>query len=250
MDGVNAHNGRVGRSAQLPGWALLLAVSVLVMGCSAPSNGRATVPSGSQEAAVPDPATQRLWDAIAAGDHAAALAAIADGAELEARDGTGGTPLIAATKAERTDLALALLEAGADPNAKDDIQDSAYLYAGARGLNEILLATLEHGADVTSTNRYGGTALIPASERGQVETVRILLAAGVDVNHINRLNWTALHEAIVLGDGSAEHIEVVRLLLDGGADPTIPDGEGVLPRDLAASRGYHAMVTLIDEARG
>lgn len=197
---------------------------------------------------MPNPATDRLWKAVAADDRAAALSAISDGAELQARDGAGATPLVAATKAGRTELALALLEAGADPDAKDDLQDSAYLYAGARGLNEILLATLDHGADVTSTNRYGGTALIPASERGLVETVRILLAAGVDVNHVNRLNWTALHEAIVLGDGSANHIEVVRLLLEGGADPAIPDGDGVRPRELAATRGYTAMVTLIDAA--
>lgn len=195
-------------------------------------------------------ATARLWQSLRSGDADAARTAIADGADVESRDAEGATPLVVATKRNDLELARVLLDAGADPNAKDAIQDSAYLYAGAEGLDDILKLTLAHGADVTSTNRYGGTALIPASEHGHVSTVRILLRAGVPVNHINNLGWTALHEAIVLGTGSADHIEVVRMLLDAGADARIPDGNGVLPRALGAARGYDAIVALIDDANG
>jgi len=159
------------------------------------------------------------------------------------------TALVAATKANHIDAARALIDAGADVNAKDDIQDSAYLYAGARGHDEILRLTLDHGADLTSTNRFGGTALIPASERGLLSTIEILLDAGVDPDHINNLNWTALHEAIVLGDGSDAYVDVVRTLIDGGADITIRDGDGVLPVDLARSRGYDAIVALLEADR-
>lgn len=195
-------------------------------------------------------ATARLWRSVEHNDPAGAKTAIADGADLESRGANDATPLVAATKCNSVELARVLLQAGADPNATDAIQDSAYLYAGAEGLDDILRLTLAHGAEVTSTNRYGGTALIPASEHGHVSTVRILLEAGVPVDHINNLNWTALHEAIVLGTGSADHIEVVRLLLAAGADPTIPDGDGVLPRRLALARGYDAIVRLIDHATG
>ena len=76
--------------------------------------------------------------------------------------------------------------------------------------------------------------------------MRILLEAGVDPNHVNNLNWTALHEAIVLGDGSRAYVDVVRALIDGGADVTIPDGDGTLPRELAESRGYDEIVAEID----
>lgn len=68
------------------------------------------------------------------------------------------------------------------------------------------------------------------------------------VNHVNNLGWTALHEAIVLGNGSVDHIEVVRMLLAAGADPSIPDGDGVLPKDLAAEPGYDEIVDLIENA--
>ncbi|MPT15727.1 MAG: ankyrin repeat domain-containing protein [Microbacterium sp.] len=202
-------------------------------------------PSSPHTAPIPEvpmtDATSDLLAAAAAGDADAVRRALDAGADIEARGDGGMTPLITATKANHVDAARLLIEAGADVNAKDDIQDSAYLYAGARGHDGILRMTLAHGADLRSTNRFGGTALIPASERGLLPTVEILLEAGVDPDHINNLGWTALHEAIVLGDGSARYVEVVRALLDGGADATIRDGDGVLPVDLATDRGYDAI---------
>ena len=99
-----------------------------------------------------------------------------------------------------------------------------------------------------STNRYGGTALIPASRHAHVAVVRMLIAAGVPVNHVNDLGWTALHEAIVLGNGDADHVTVVRLLLAAGADQGIPDKDGVLPRALAAERGFDEIVTVLDRS--
>ncbi|KAB1866779.1 hypothetical protein F6A08_02905 [Microbacterium algeriense] len=211
-------------------------------GCTATPDPSATDPHPPTQEATMTDATRALLAAAAAGDETTVRSAIETGADIEARGSGGMTPLVAATKANHTAAARVLIEAGADVNAKDDMQDSAYLYAGARGHDEILRLTLEHGADLTSTNRFGGTALIPAAERGLLSTIRILLGAGVDPNHVNNLNWTALHEAIVLGDGSATYVEVVRTLLDGGADAGIRDGDGVLPVDLAAARGYDAIV--------
>ncbi|MCE4027730.1 MULTISPECIES: ankyrin repeat domain-containing protein [unclassified Microbacterium] len=236
--------------------------ALLLAGCAASATEAVGVPTVTSTppstAPAPSPAQRteaemtalnsRLFEAASTGDAEAVRAAIAEGADLEARGSGGMTALIAATKGNRIDAALALIDAGADVNAKDDIVDSAYLYAGARGHDEILRATLEHGADLRSTNRYGGTALIPASERGHLGTVKILLAAGVDPNHVNNLNWTALHEAIVLGDGSKTYVDIVRTLIAGGADITIRDGDGVLPRDLAAARGYRDIVAAIDKA--
>lgn len=219
----------------------LIGLTLALAGC-APDQPR---PTQTTEATMSD-ATQDLLAAAASGDADGVRAAVAAGADIEARGQGGMTPLVAATKANHVEAARVLIEAGADVNAKDDIQDSAYLYAGARGHDEILRLTLEHGADLNSTNRFGGTALIPASERGLLPTVEILLKAGVDPDHINNLGWTALHEAIVLGDGSDRYVQVVRALIDGGADISIPDGDGVLPRDLAAERGYDAIVAELE----
>ncbi len=192
-------------------------------------------------------ATDALIAAVEADDPDAAATAIADGADLERRGKDGRTPLVEATKANRVALARVLLAAGADPDAKDDLQDSAYLYAGAEGLNEILRLTLEHGADVKSTNRYGGTALIPASEHRHVDGPDLDQGRGAGRPRQQTV-LTALHEAIVLGDDPQDQVEVVRLLLAAGADPSIPDGDGVVPRRLAADRGYTDIVEAIDQA--
>ncbi|WP_457965418.1 ankyrin repeat domain-containing protein [Arthrobacter sp. D1-29] len=153
--------------------------------------------------------------------------------------------LIAAAKANNVALVTELIGRGGNVNAKDAIQDSAFLYAGAEGFNEVLRLTLDAGADVTSTNRYGGTALIPASEHGHVETVRILLAAGVPVNHVNNLGWTAMQEAILLNNGGPRQQEVVWLLLEAGADPTVRDPQGRTALENAERLGFVEIANLI-----
>lgn len=101
------------------------------------------------------------------------------------------------------------------------------------------------GADLTLTNRYGGIPIIPAAERAQLEMIEYLLTTDIDVNHVNNLGWTALHEAIILGDGSDRYVQTVRLLLAGGADPSIPDGDGISPHDLAEHRGFSRIAALL-----
>ena len=191
-----------------------------------------------------------LLRAAARGDADAIRAEIAAGTPVDTRNTKGETALLVATHQNHVDAARVLIGAGADVNAKDSISDSAYLYAGARGHLEILRMTLENGADLASLNRFGGTALIPAAERGHVETVATLIAAGVDLDHVNKLGWTALMEAVVLADGGPRHRQIVTLLLNAGADPNIPDFEGVTPLQHARARGQDAMAALIAEGGG
>ena len=191
---------------------------------------------------------QALIGAAGRGDLAAVERLIREGASVAARDNRGRTALLVATHGNHVPVARALIAAGADVNAKDDIQDSAFLYAGAEGRIEILKMTLPT-ADLKSTNRYGGTALIPAAHHGHTEAVRILLATAIDKDHVNRLGWTALLEAVILGDGGPVHTEIVRLLVEAGANVNIADREGVTPLQHAKRRGYAAMVRIL-EARG
>ncbi|WP_418907839.1 ankyrin repeat domain-containing protein [Glutamicibacter endophyticus] len=229
----------------LPFLLLTLALAGCTTGSPSPAHSSDATEATATASSSAISATAELRQAVTDSDVAAARQAIARGADLEVRMHNGMTPVIVATKADDTPMALALIEAGADVNAIDDMQDSAFLYAGAEGLDEILAATLAAGADVESVNRYGGTALIPASEHGHVSTVKMLIAAGVPLDHVNNLGWTALHEAIVLGDGGADQLETIRLLLDAGADPQLADGNGVLPVELARRHGYSEIAELL-----
>jgi uncharacterized protein len=190
-------------------------------------------------------AEERLIEAAAAGDTAGVTRLIRDGAPLEARDAGGRTALLAATQGNHIEAARALIRAGADVNAKDGIDDSPYLLAGARGHAGILRLTLAAGADLKSTNRYGGTALTPACHYGHVEAVRVLLGTRIDLNHVNRLGWTCLLEAVILGDGGPRHTEIVRLVLEAGANPSLGDAQGVTPLAHARQRGQKAIVDLL-----
>ena len=58
----------------------------------------------------------------------------------------------------------------------------------------------------------------------------------MDVDHVNNLGWTGLLEAIILGDGGAAHQEIVRLLLEHGADPELADREGITPSPMPGRR--------------
>lgn len=170
------------------------------------------------------------------------------GARVDARDSSGRTALLVATQANAIDAAHALIAAGADVNAKDNIEDSPYLYAAAEGRLEILRMTLEAGADLRSVNRYGGTALIPAAHHGHPDIVRELLKTDIDIDHVNRLGWTALLETIILSDGGTTHVEILKLLVDAGANVSLADRDGVTPLAHAESRSYAEMARILKAA--
>lgn len=201
-------------------------------------------------AGTPPSADQQLIAASTRGDVAGVKALLAGGVGVQARDEHGWTALLAATHANQVEVAALLIAAGSDVNAKDNQQDSPYLYAGAEGRLEILRLTLAAGADLKSTNRFGGTALIPAAEKGHVENVRELLKTKIDVNHVNRLGWTALMETAMKKGRGPVHTEIARLLLAAGANPNLPDHQGVTPLAHAERAGNHAIAALLRAAGG
>ncbi len=174
--------------------------------------------------------------------------ALAAGANVNTRDGSGKSLLLLATIDKRVEMATLLTEKGADVNLQDNIQDSPFLYAGATGQTDLVKLFLAHDARFDVFNRYNGTALIPACERGHVETVKVLVGTkDFPVNHVNRLGWTALMEAIVLGNGSKKYQEIVQLLKDGGADLGIPDHDGITPLQHAQRRGFTEIVRILSK---
>ena len=200
-------------------------------------------------ASGPSDHDQRLLAAAAAGDIDTIREALADGASPDAHDGEGTPATMLATRGHHAEALRVLLDAGADVDAQDATLDNPLLYAGREGFLDIARIASEAEADPTITNRYGGVAHIPASERGHVEVVRYLLdETDIDVDHVNRLGWTALLEAILLSDGGPRHQEIVRLLLDAGADPDLADADGVRPLTHARNRGQTAIVRLLEDA--
>mgnify|MGYP000864627369 CR=1 FL=1 len=98
------------------------------------------------------------------------------------------------------------------------------------------------------TSRYDGTALIAAAHLGHDGVVRQLIAAGAPLDHVNNLHWTAVIESIVLGDGGPRHQATLKALIDAGASLKLADRSGRTPLALARSRGYSAMVKMLEQA--
>jgi uncharacterized protein len=110
-----------------------------------------------------------------------------------------------------------------------------------------LLLALGASAKLT-TSRYDGTALIAAAHLGHDGVVRQLIAAGAPLDHVNNLHWTATIEAVVLGDGGPRHQATLRALVDAGANLALADRTGRTPLELARSRGFDAMVRMLESA--
>ncbi|MFD8888900.1 ankyrin repeat domain-containing protein [Streptomyces sp. NPDC059566] len=190
-----------------------------------------------------------LLDGARRGDAAAVGTALAAGAAVEVRDEELRTPLLLAALGDHVAAAELLVAAGADPNAPDSREDSPWLVTGVTGSVRMMRLLLPAGPDLKQRNRFGGISLIPAAERGHIAYVRAVLdETDIDVDHVNRLGWTALLEAVILGDGGPRHEEVVAALLAAGADPRLPDHDGVAPYEHAARRGFDGMARILKAA--
>ena len=125
--------------------------------------------------------------------------------------GALGRPILHSATDDSTLAALELLlAAGADPNAPDAQGDSALF--GAIQASGATRALVNAGADPNSLDRNGNPVLYTAFLYGTIEVVRILLDSGADMNVSN-----ASREPILLGaySGGAEKL---RLALEAGAD--------------------------------
>jgi ankyrin repeat protein len=174
---------------------------------------------------------------------------IVGGVNPNVRDGHGRTPLIVAGHFGQHDSARALLKGRADPNALDNQRYDLITVAAVRDDARMIRIGLDGGASARNvTSPYDGTALIAASHLGHVAVVRELIAAKAPLDHVNNLGWTALLEAIILGDGGSRHTEIVRLLIEAGANVNIADRGGVTPLGHAKRRGYAQITAILERA--
>ncbi len=111
-------------------------------------------------------------------------------------------------------------------------------------------ALLRRGADVNGPDKRGTTPLYKASVQGETEIVRVLLEAGADPNleSAGETEGTPLCAAAAWG-----RTEIVRLLLKFGADPNRVEGANTYPTralNWATQNGHLECVDLLLAAGG
>ncbi len=222
---------------------LLLVLVLALTGATAQAQ---VAPSAAEAAAYTG-----LHAAAQRGDAAKIARLVASGAAVNSTDTHGRTPLHVATYARQRDAIAALVKAGADINRLENDRYDAVTIASVADDEETLRVLLQLGASAKqTTSRYDGTALIAAAHLGHDGVVRQLIAAGAPLDHVNNLHWTAAIEAVVLGDGGSRHQATLKALIDAGANLQLADRHGQTPLALARSRGYSAMVRMLEIAGG
>lgn len=138
-----------------------------------------------------------LLQASANNDLVAAKKALGAGADVNAQQsGTGRTALHVAAGREMSAL---VLEAGADVNARDVSGMTPLHQAAANNSNDTLALLLEDGADVNARENFGATPLHFAALANATTTAAVLLEVGADVNARDDNGATPLQMAVLNG---------------------------------------------------
>jgi ankyrin repeat protein len=158
-----------------------------------------------------------LADLIQSGERSAALALIDDGADVNATQGDGTTPLHWAVYKVDHDLVAELLERGAKADVTNKYGSSPLAEAVKLGDLPLVRQLLDGGANVESPNGDGQTALMLAADIGALDVAKLLVERGADVNA--KEAWrdqTALMWAV-----DSNHPELTQFLIDQGADVNV-----------------------------
>lgn len=138
--------------------------------------------------------------------------ALAAGVPVDTVDSVDQTALIAAASKDQLEIAKVLLAHGADPNAHDPAGWTPLIHATYFGSSLDLISLLvDKGANVNAQNDRGVTALYLAAAGGHEAYVQHLLKLGADPKLATKTGYTPLRVA------QANGLSKIVALLDPGA---------------------------------
>ena len=184
--------------------------------------------------------TKTLYEAVSEGDLDLAKSLISSGADVNATNNWGWTPLYIASVNGNSDMVNLLISKGANLNAQNSEGMTPLSFAVIEGNSKIAGLLIESDADMNYKNSSGETLLQIACENGYFEIAAMLIDRGLSINAKNNNGMTPLHSALSSGSKG-----VVELLIDKGANVNIRNNDGFTPLILAASDGQKEMVELL-----
>jgi len=167
--------------------------------------------------AVTAHAQSALADRIQAGDRRAALAMIAEGADVNQPQPDGTTPLHWAAYRVDRELFAALLKKGARANVVNKYGASPLAEAARVANVELVGMLLEAGAEANAANEDGQTALMLAARTGDVALAKLLVQHGADVNRREQYR----NQSAVMWAAAQGHADMVAYLVSQKADLSV-----------------------------
>ena len=190
------------------------------------------------------------------------VALLAGGASVNSGDAFGWAPLHFAASNGHVACVRALVDGGASVDAREAVRWTPLHMAAMNGRAESVRALVELGAYERAVNDFGLSAAHVAARSGHVETTRVLASFGVgsysafssldvayptltiaaaDPNSTTTYGDTPMHLAASNG-----YTEVVRVLVESGAEVGRRNGAGHTGRDVALARGKSEAATYLE----
>lgn len=151
-------------------FGLALASLLIVAGCGK---------NGDDESAV-NKDERSLHEAVERGDLADVKRHLQRGADVNAKDEGGRTPLHWAAYGANKDVVECLINSGAAVNARDEIDWTPLHLAAWGGGKDVAELLIDKGADVSVKNKNGLTPLHEAEGNGHTETAELLKRHGAE----------------------------------------------------------------------
>jgi ankyrin repeat protein len=158
-----------------------------------------------------------LVDAVKAGNRAAVTAFLKTPAAKTAvnvPEADGTTALHWAVRGDDLEIARILVAAGANPNAANRYGLTPLSIAASNANGAMVGLLLEAGGDAKATIRQGETVLMAAARAGNPDAVRLLLERGADANAREQ----TLGETPLMWAAAENHPEAIRHLVAHGAE--------------------------------
>lgn len=166
------------------------------------------------------------------------------GVPLESRDSEGRTALHVASWQGNVEIVDLLLKHGASPNAQDAEGRPpmhSVAWTGNSKVGHRLLEATSVNIDLAC--HQGATALSIAAQEGHANIVKMLLEKGANPNHIDKYGRSLVKVA-----GKHGHFNIVRILETYGAKPYL----GLLPRSstVSPSKPNKSLSSTMSESNG
>ena len=200
-----------------------------------------------------NPLNQEFLKAVEIRDIKKAQKLLAEGADINSTNKEGYNALMIAFEKEDSKMAQILLKKNINIQAKNDKGDTALHIATQKGYENFINLLVKKGADINAKNKKGDTPFIIAfnsiiavrniKNKKYFRIPNFFLSKKPDIiNSKGRQGWTPLMVAVM-----ANNIELVKWLLNHGADTKSKDKHGYTALRYSKTRGFINVSKLLEE---